>query len=129
MAQYNSSIRSQVPGHTIDAYKYALYRLIGRTELGKRNVTGVTSTSTEDWLWFQLAALVREDDTEAAAAADERFGLRELAKVLDRFGEKHFDPKGTRPVLYFQVLLISGQFEKVRARASRENASSPPPRH
>ena len=94
-----------------DPFKHALYKLIGRTEISRRNIPGVTST-TEDWLWLQLM-LVRED-VDGAGAAYERFTLRDLAKVLVKFGEAHFDPKGQRPLLYFQVLLLSGQFEKVR---------------
>jgi len=47
-------------------------------------------------------------------AGHEKYGLKELGKVLRRFGEGHFSPGGKRPLLYFQVLLLSGQFELVR---------------
>lgn len=107
LSEYNQRIRYLTS--TSDPYKHALYKLIGRVELQRRNVPGVTQT-TEDWLWFQLS-LVREG--EGAGEGAERFGLRELAGVLTKFGEKHFDPKGNRPVLYFQVLLLCGQFERV----------------
>lgn len=56
--------------------------------------------------------LVRES-SDASEPAYERFTLRDLAKVLVKFGENHFDPKGQRPLLYFQVLLLSGNFERV----------------
>lgn len=79
-------------------------------EISRRNVPGVTQT-TEDWLWFQLS-LIRENEA-AGEAPHERYGLRDLGRVLVKFGEAHFDPKGNRPVLYFQVLLLSGQFERV----------------
>jgi len=39
---------------TVDPFKAALFKLMGRVEPHKRNVPYVTST-TEDWLWFQLA--------------------------------------------------------------------------
>lgn len=110
LSEYNQRIRYLTS--TSDPYKHALYKLIGRVELQRRNVPGVTQT-TEDWLWFQLS-LVREG--EGAGEGAERFGLRELAGVLTKFGEKHFDPKGNRPVLYFQVLLLCGQFERVSFR-------------
>jgi nuclear pore complex protein Nup93 len=73
----------------------------------------VTNT-TEDWTWFQLS-LVRESAAGGGEeeAPHERYGLRDLGKVLVKFGEAHFDPKGNKPMLYFQVLLLSGQFERV----------------
>lgn len=109
LSEYNQRIRYLTD--TSDPYKHALYKLIGRVEISRRNVPGVTQT-TEDWLWFQLS-LVRETDGQGDAP-HERYGLRDLAAVLVKFGESHFDPKGVRPVLYFQVLLLSGQFERVR---------------
>jgi len=107
LSEYNQRIRYLTDSS--DPYKHALYKLIGRVELSRRNVPGVTAT-TEDWLWFQLS-LVREGELQDEAP-HERYGLRDLARVLLKFGEQHFDPKGTRPLLYFQVLLLSGQFER-----------------
>ncbi|BGP34324.1 nuclear pore complex subunit [Rhodotorula toruloides] len=110
LAEYNQRIRYLTD--TSDLYKHALYKLIGRVEINRRNVPGVTQT-TEDWLWFQLS-LVRETEGQGEAP-HEKYGLRDLAAVLRKFGEQHFDPKGTRPLLYFQVLLLSGQFERAIA--------------
>ncbi|BGP26679.1 nuclear pore complex protein Nup93 [Rhodotorula toruloides] len=110
LAEYNQRIRYLTD--TSDPYKHALYKLIGRVEINRRNVPGVTQT-TEDWLWFQLS-LVRETEGQGEAP-HEKYGLRDLAAVLRKFGEQHFDPKGTRPLLYFQVLLLSGQFERAVA--------------
>ncbi|GAA6011273.1 hypothetical protein JCM11491_006780 [Sporobolomyces phaffii] len=106
LAEYNQRIR--YTSSSSDPYKQALYKLIGRVELNRRNVAGVTQT-TEDWLWFQLSLIREEEDADEGGF--EKYGLRELATVLRKFGEGHFDPKGNRPLLYFQVLLISGQFE------------------
>lgn len=114
LSEYNQRIRYLTD--TSDPYKHALYKLIGRVELSRRNVPGVTQT-TEDWLWFQLS-LVRENEGPGEAP-HERYGLRDLGRVLVKFGEGHFDPKGNRPVLYFQVLLLSGQFERVIPRDLR----------
>ncbi|KWU41638.1 NIC-domain-containing protein [Rhodotorula sp. JG-1b] len=110
LSEYNQRIRYLTD--TSDPYKHALYKLIGRVEINRRNVPGVTQT-TEDWLWFQLS-LVRETEGQGEAP-HEKYGLRDLAAVLLKFGEAHFDPKGTRPLLYFQVLLLSGQFERAIA--------------
>ncbi|KAM0753758.1 NIC-domain-containing protein [Meredithblackwellia eburnea MCA 4105] len=110
VAEYNQRIRYQ--SETSDPYKHALYKLIGRVDLTRRNVPGVTGT-TEDWLWFQLS-LVRET-VGVADAPQDKYGLNDLGALLVKFGEGHFDPKGNRPLLYFQVLLLSGQFERAVA--------------
>ncbi|GAA5917547.1 hypothetical protein JCM8208_005072 [Rhodotorula glutinis] len=110
LAEYNQRIRYLTD--TSDPYKHALYKLVGRVEISRRNVPGVTQT-TEDWLWFQLS-LVRETEGQGEAP-HEKYGLRDLAAVLRKFGEAHFDPKGSRPLLYFQILLLSGQFERAIA--------------
>jgi nuclear pore complex protein Nup93 len=39
---------------TVDPFKLALYKLMGKLDPGRRTVPLITST-TEDWLWFQLA--------------------------------------------------------------------------
>lgn len=39
---------------SVDPFKLALYKLMGKLDPSKRNVPLVTAT-TEDWLWFQLA--------------------------------------------------------------------------
>ena len=113
LTEFNTKLRYQLKEST-DPYKYALYKLIGRLELSRKNVVGVTGT-TEDWIWFQLA-LVEETTTGGGGAIggyEEKFDLEELGKCLVGFGEKHFDPKGNKPLLYFQVLTLCGQFERV----------------
>ncbi|GAA6041370.1 hypothetical protein JCM8097_007689 [Rhodosporidiobolus ruineniae] len=112
LAEYNQRIRYLTD--TSDPYKHALYKLLGRVEIQRRNVPGVTQT-TEDWLWFQLSLVREGSEGVEQEAPHEKYGLRDLAAVLRKFGEGHFDPKGTRPLLYFQVLLLSGQFERAVA--------------
>ena len=104
-----------------------MYKLLGRVDLSKRNVPGVTQT-TEDWIWFQLS-LLREEEDEDEVAGHEKYGLKELGKVLRRFGEGHFSPGGKRPLLYFQVLVLSGQFELVRLSLSLSLSLSLPLSH
>lgn len=109
LSEYNQRIR-QLAENNGDPFKHALYKIIGRAEISRRNIPGVTNT-TEDWLWVQLM-LVRER-VDGSEPTHEHFTLRDLAKVLVKFGESHFDPKGQRPLLYFQILLLSGNFERV----------------
>ncbi|KAF4572443.1 Nuclear pore protein [Pleurotus pulmonarius] len=90
-----------------DPFKLALYKLMGRLEPSRRNVPQVTTT-TEDWLWFQLSMVDEE----------EHGGLRGLAEVLLGYGEHHFEPlnqQGSRRGVWAGVLLMCGQFERAVA--------------
>ncbi|PVU93141.1 hypothetical protein BB559_003411 [Furculomyces boomerangus] len=40
-----------------------------------------------------------------------RYTLSELQALLNKFGKRHFDRDGTNPILYFNVLMLSLQFE------------------
>ncbi|TFK38656.1 nucleoporin-interacting protein NIC96 [Crucibulum laeve] len=102
---YNSHM---LHSSTVDPFKLALYKLMGKLEPTRRSVPLVTTT-TEDWLWFQLAMV---DETEEG-------GLRGLADVLLGYGERHFDgPAGqpnSRRGVWAGVLLMCGQFERAVA--------------
>ena len=91
---------------TADPFKIALYKLMGKLEPSRRSVPQVTTT-TEDWLWFQLAMVDENNDG----------ALRALAEVLLGYGERHFDgppnQPGSRRGVWAGVLLMRGQFERV----------------
>ncbi|KAI0321907.1 nucleoporin-interacting protein NIC96 [Amylostereum chailletii] len=93
---------------TVDPFKLALYKLMGKLDPTRRTVPLVTAT-TEDWLWFQLAMVDEEENG----------GLRGLAETLLGYGERHFEgpsgQKGPRAGLWAAVLLICGQFERAVA--------------
>ncbi|KAF5314161.1 hypothetical protein D9611_006965 [Ephemerocybe angulata] len=93
---------------TVDPFKLALYKLMGKIEPGRRSVPLVTGT-TEDWLWVQLAMV---DEEESG-------GLRALAEVLLGYGERHFEgppgQAGSRRGVWASVLLMCGQFERAVA--------------
>lgn len=114
LAEYNARFRGSVDASATDGYRQGLYKLIGRIDINKRFPAPLTR-STENWLWLQLS-LVRDtassDETEPGR---DRYTLSDLGAKLLGFGEAHFDPKGTRPFHYFQVLLLCGQFERAVA--------------
>jgi Nup93/Nic96 len=108
---------------TADPFKLALYKLMGKLEPSRRSVPQVTTT-TEDWLWFQLAMvdyfmfeLRTTIDNLLQVDEDEDGGLRALAQVLLGYGERHFDgaptQQGSRRGVWAGVLLMCGQFERV----------------
>ncbi|KAF9007943.1 nucleoporin-interacting protein NIC96 [Cyathus striatus] len=93
---------------TADPFKLALYKLMGKLEPGRRSVPHVTTT-TEDWLWYQLSMVDEEEDG----------GLRALSEVLLGYGERHFEgpsnQQGGRRGVWAGVLLMVGQFERAVA--------------
>lgn len=98
--------------NTTDPFKLALYKLIGKLEPQRRSVPYVTTT-TEDWLWFQLAMVDEEDEDS---------NLSSLARVLLGYGERHFDGQpgqNERKGLWAAVLLMCGEFERVGTRRPR----------
>ncbi|PWN43818.1 NIC-domain-containing protein [Ceraceosorus guamensis] len=119
VSSYNATFRGGVlSSGSSDGYKQGLYRLLGRIDIHKRFPV-VLTRSTENWLWVQLSLIRDLDSSSPFATQDEEngdgYGLVQLGNKLLGFGEKHFDPKGARPLHYFQILLLSGQFEQAVA--------------
>jgi nuclear pore complex protein Nup93 len=118
VAEYNSRFRGSgllsSDAGSIDVYKQSLYRLIGRIDVNKSFPSAVTK-DTETWLWLQLS-LVREGGADEADMGGDslrdQFTLQDLGTKIDKFGEDHFDAKGSRPMHYFLLLLLCSQFEK-----------------
>ncbi|CEH18438.1 Cullins [Ceraceosorus bombacis] len=128
VSSYNATFRGGVlSSGSSDGYKQGLYRLLGRIDIHKR-FPAVLTRSTENWLWVQLSLIRDLDSSSPLAAQDEEngegYGLVQLGNKLLGFGEKHFDPKGARPLHYFQILLLSGQFEQLVERYVRSFARS-----
>lgn len=127
-AEFNARFRNLALGGAtggdasgIDPYKVALYRLIGRVD-PTRKFSNILTKSTENWLWLQLM-MTREPAVGGGQSAGvdvgaddrEKYNLEDLARKLKQYGEAHFDPKGRRPLHYFLVLLLSGEFERAVA--------------
>ncbi|WFC93471.1 nuclear pore complex subunit [Malassezia brasiliensis] len=98
-----------------DPYHYALYRLMGRFDVAKKFPAALVG-STENWLWLQLCLTCEAPgDGDAQDPTLRALTLRDLAGKLEKYGAAHFDPKGTRPLHYFQLLLLVGEFERAVA--------------
>ncbi|CAD6583189.1 MAG: hypothetical protein TREMPRED_003480 [Tremellales sp. Tagirdzhanova-0007] len=103
---FNSHIRNNA---NVDQFKYALYKIVGRFELSRKTLK--IATTTEDWMWLQLS-LVREVRDESP---QEQYDLIDLAKMVAKYGNEKFDADGTRPFAWFNLLLLTAQFEKAVA--------------
>jgi nuclear pore complex protein Nup93 len=91
-----------------DPFKFALYKLLGRCDIQKRAMPAKVVATSEDYLWVQLV-LAREDET-----VGDRWGLGDVAKGVVKAGRMAWDRSGQRPEGYFLVLILVGEYERVR---------------
>jgi len=104
--------RSRIaPEHSLDPYRMACFKIIGRCGLAKRNLEGVNQ-GLEDWVWLQFV-LAREVNRVEETAA-EVFGLEEVRSVIHEVGQRHFvqTSEGASSFgTYFFLQILAGQFE------------------
>lgn len=103
--QYKRQIRN-----TTDPFKRAVYCIVACCDINEHHPE-VAKTS-DDFLWIQLS-LIRGDFSQTTSSNDdsEHLSYSDLQKmILEQYGEKHFNAN-EQPHLYFQVLILTGQFE------------------
>ena len=110
------SQRSRIaPENSLDPYRMACYKVVGRCELSRRNLEGINQ-SMEDWVWLQFA-LAREVNRVEETAA-EVFGLEDVRSVIQEIGQRHFaqgsEGAGSYGTYFFLQILV-GQFESAVA--------------
>ncbi|PHH73081.1 hypothetical protein CDD80_4065 [Ophiocordyceps camponoti-rufipedis] len=102
------------PDHSIDPFRMACYKVIGRVELGNRTLEGL-HTDVNDWIWLQFN-LAREGD-RSVEMAGESYGLVELQASVRDIGLKHFpkaasDDAGNGSFgMFFYLQVLAGMFE------------------
>jgi len=95
--QYRRSVRQ-----TTDPYKRAVYCVLAACD--PQDEHPEVATSLDDYLWIKLSQ-VREDEGGDSMTLG---GLQTL--LTEEYGESHFNAS-EQPLLYFQVLFLTGQFE------------------
>ncbi|RDA83935.1 hypothetical protein CP532_3645 [Ophiocordyceps camponoti-leonardi (nom. inval.)] len=112
--EYTQRARN-APEHSIDPFRMACYKVIGRVELANRNLDGL-NTDINDWIWLQFN-LAREGD-RAVEMAGESYGLAELQASVRDIGLKHFpkasasDDAGNGSFgMFFYLQILAGMFE------------------
>lgn len=108
--------RSRIaPENSLDPYQMACYKIIGRCELSKRTIEGL-SQGSEDWIWLQFS-LAREVNRAEEVAGDV-FGLEEVRDTIKEIGQRYFS-KGAEGVdgygVYFFLQILGGMFEQAVA--------------
>ncbi|XP_074644286.1 nuclear pore complex protein Nup93-like [Tubulanus polymorphus] len=105
--QYRRSIRNST-----DPYKRAVYSIIGCADPNDSHHE--IAEKIDDYLWIKLSQ-IGYDDSESS----DRMTLNQLQKLLlEEYGENHFNAN-QQPMVYFQVLLLTAQFEAALAFLSR----------
>ena len=103
------------PEDSIDPYRMVCYKIIGRCELQKRSLDGITNDMM-DWIWLQFS-LAREYD-RVQEFQHEAFGLDELRQAIKEIGERYFGPGSdvaNAPTTFFFMQTLAGMFEKAVA--------------
>ena len=110
-----SAMTKTAPGNSVDPYRIACYKIIGRCELTKRSIDHV-SQGIEDWIWLQFN-LAREVNRAEENAGD-IFGLEEVQETIIEIGQRHF-AKGAEGLggfgTYFYLQILGGLFENAVA--------------
>ena len=117
-ARINSEYQQRsrlAPENSIDPYRMACYKIVGRCELSKKNLDGI-STGIDDllWLYFVLAREVNRVEE----AAVEAFGLDDVRELIGEIGQRHFssgNDAGPGYATYFLMLIMGGMFEQAVA--------------
>jgi nuclear pore complex protein Nup93 len=109
--EYNQRARI-APEHSIDPFRMACYKIIGRCEIEKRDLAGINQ-SMEDWVWLQFN-LAREV-SRVDEIANEVYGLAEVQSTIRGIGARHFSKGGTDQFggfgVYFYLQVLAGLFE------------------
>ena len=112
--EYQQRMR-MAPENSLDPYRMACYKIIGRCELSKRSIDGI-SQGVEDWIWLQFC-LARETNRAEELATDV-FGLAEVQATIREIGQRHFS-KGTDGTggfgTFFYLQILGGLFEQAVA--------------
>ena len=113
------------PEHSVDPYRMACYKIVGRCDLQRRNLEAV-GQGVEDWIWLQFS-LAREFD-RAEELSGEIFGLEQICDTVREIGQKHFQKGQTEASggygIYFFMQVLAGMFEEAVAFLHSYNAVS-----
>lgn len=110
-----SAMTKTAPGDSIDPYRIACYKIIGRCELSRRNLDHINQ-GVDDWIWLQFN-LAREVNRAEESAGDV-FGLEEIRETINEIGQRHFQ-RGAEGMggfgTYFHLQVLGGMFERAVA--------------
>ncbi|CAK7902425.1 nucleoporin Nic96p [[Candida] anglica] len=103
---------------SFDAYKYSVFKIIGKCDLSKKALPQAINLSIEDWLWFHLSLINESSSTSSSSTGSvgesqlifENYSLGDLQKKIIQLGPKKFNSSSNNP-LYLKALVMVGLFE------------------
>jgi nuclear pore complex protein Nup93 len=106
--------RSRVaPENSVDPYKMACYKIIGRCDIQHRTLDGV-NMEMEDYMWLQFVMAREVRSTQALA--NEVCTLTDIQDTIREIGSRYFTKsKDTDFATYFFLLVMGGLFEEAVA--------------
>ncbi|CAK1544177.1 unnamed protein product [Leptosia nina] len=97
--QYRIQVRN-----SSDPYKRAVYCIVGCCDVNDEHAE--VGKTADDYLWLKLSMIKARINNES-----ESFSYSDLQKmILEEYGETHYHAY-EKPLVYFQVLALTGQFE------------------
>ncbi|OQO10666.1 hypothetical protein B0A48_03964 [Cryoendolithus antarcticus] len=109
------------PEDSIDPYRMACYKVIGRCDLARRSLEKISGDML-DWMWLQFG-LAREY-SRVDEYSHEAFGLDELRLSFKDIGERYFSGNSdvpNAPTTWFFMQIIAGSFEQAVAHLQNIN--------
>ncbi|KAM8720320.1 hypothetical protein ACLKA7_006375 [Drosophila subpalustris] len=113
--EYNNKLRV-----CTDPYKKAVYAIVLACDPHEPHQEVVRTI--DDFLWMQLSMLCTDERTDYHIERLSYGGLQSL--ILDKYGENYFNAREKTP-LYFQVLVLTGQFESAIEFLARTDVNRP----
>ncbi|KAK7873073.1 hypothetical protein R5R35_000357 [Gryllus longicercus] len=108
---YQRSVRAST-----DPFKKVVYCALGACDTAEEH-TFILKTA-DDYLWMKLCQ-IREDNSQQPGSDSITYPhLQSL--ILEEYGEKHYNASA-QPLLYFQMLFLTGQFEAAVEFLSRQD--------
>lgn len=109
--EYQQRLRN-APENTVDPYRMACYKVIGRCDLSQRRFESI-GQGVEDWMWLQF--VFAREDSRAEEAAGDIFGLEEIQADITEIGQRVFSKGQEGPGGYgtfFLLQILGGMFEQ-----------------
>lgn len=88
-----------------DPYEIAIFCILGRCDIMESH--NEIAEKTDDYLWIKLSQVAIEKSTSSQS---EVLTLLKFQMLLADYGESHFNATAN-PLLYFQILFLTYQFE------------------
>eukprot|EP00800_Vazella_pourtalesii_P018101 TRINITY_DN5719_c0_g1_i5.p1 TRINITY_DN5719_c0_g1~~TRINITY_DN5719_c0_g1_i5.p1 ORF type:complete len:601 (+),score=160.69 TRINITY_DN5719_c0_g1_i5:167-1969(+) len=100
----------KLSGHIRDPYKRAVLCILAKCDIRNPH-REVTAAKTEDWLWLKLKLSYCNGELPEGQHSDKQLIGQLQDEITNQFGESHFRAN-EKPLLYFQILCLSLQFER-----------------